>query len=577
MLPVVRWETQLQSELLIAKTEKKVYELLPHEPETMATTLFIIGMAAYYMWRMFVVTPSHEELVTFYDFISKGSLYSAMNWPSPNNHIGYSVLASLFNLFGNNYIGLRGVSYISAVCNLVMVYRITRKYFAHMLPFAAVVLYASMQVVNEYSIQGRGYTFATFCFLLAIYVAADLCKAGEDKKYRYITFVFCIVYGLYTTPSSIYWAIPVCITVVLFLSINGFRSRQYFENDSENIYLKKLNSFVAAMIVSIFLSLVLYAIIWLMVGANQLVGDKNSIFYGTSNGLVLLRNPGKALGTGMEFMLSQRRVDHWSVDLFKDKVLSWFVDLLNYMIPGMWFILFVFMISGLAIMITECFRHFEYSRTVINLMVIVNIFFVLLVLIITHNLPALKGFGYGSFLMTLCVMSTFEKIINVTIRQYNKYINGDNIFEKRSESHKETENVTSTGKWYDGIGTYIPVVAIVILFIVRLFGSSFNAQVDERENDIFNSMYIANLAGKRNPCVLDTDQQYLLKFGFGIDCSKTDVTGADVVILDREMMKPAYEGSYLSRFYQTYETMDWEYLDTMHILYENDSIVLYTK
>ena len=90
-------------------------------------------------------------------------------------------------------------------------------------------------------------------------------------------------------------------------------------------------------------------------------------------------------------------------------------------------------------------------------------------------------------------------------------------------------------------------------------------------------MYIANLAGKRNPCVLDTDQQYLLKFGFGIDCSKTDVTGADVVILDREMMKPAYEGSYLSRFYQTYETMDWEYLDTMHILYENDSIVLYTK
>ena len=44
----------MQDELLIAKTEKKVYEILPHDPETMAATLFVIGMAAYYLWRMFV-------------------------------------------------------------------------------------------------------------------------------------------------------------------------------------------------------------------------------------------------------------------------------------------------------------------------------------------------------------------------------------------------------------------------------------------------------------------------------------------------------------------------------------------
>ena len=292
----------MQKELLIAKTEKKVYEILPHEPETMATTLFIIGMAAYYMWRMFVITPQHEELVTFYEFISKGPVYSALNWPSPNNHIGYSVLASFFNFFGNNYIGLRGVSYICAVSNLIMVYRISKKYFDHSLPFAAVVFYASMQVVNEYSIQGRGYTLATFCFLLSIYVAADLCKAGEGKKYRYITFVFCIVFGVYTTPSSVYWAIPVCITVLLYLSINGFRSRPYYESDAENIYLRKLNSFITAILASIFLSFMLYAVIWLMIGADKLIGDSSSQLYGTSDALVLLRSPGKALGTGMKFM-----------------------------------------------------------------------------------------------------------------------------------------------------------------------------------------------------------------------------------------------------------------------------------
>ena len=90
-------------------------------------------------------------------------------------------------------------------------------------------------------------------------------------------------------------------------------------------------------------------------------------------------------------------------------------------------------------------------------------------------------------------------------------------------------------------------------------------------------MYIANISAKKAPCVLDEDQEYLLKFGFDLECDKRDVTGADVVILDRNMMEEGYSGQYLSRFYQTYETIDWEYLSTMHIQYENDSIILYTK
>lgn len=567
----------MQKELLIAKTEKKVYDVLPHEPETMATTLFIIGMAAYYMWRMFAITPQHEELMSFIMFIDKGPLYSALNWPSPNNHIGYSVLASIVNLCGNNYIGLRGISYVCAVCNLILIYRICKKFYAHALPLAAMVLYASMQVVNEYSIQGRGYTLATFCFLLSVYVAIDMCRAGEVKTYRLITFIFCIIYGLYTTPSSIYWAVPVCMTAVIFLLINGFRSRKYFESDSENVYFKKLNSVIAAIGISFFGALILYTIIWFMVGAKKLIGDSRSLFYETSDSLVLLRNPVKALYTGMNFMFIQRLHDNGNVDLFKERFLSWIVDLLNYMLPGLWIVLLIFMVSGMAIMIAECFRHFEYSRTVLNLMVIINIFFVVVVLILTHNLPSLRGFGYGSFLMTLCVISCFEKLINVTIRLYNRSLTGGSLFGKRHEKHNETESVTKTGKWYDGIGVYVPVVVVMIVFIVRLFGDTFNAQVGIRENDIFNTMYIANIAGRKNPCILDEDQEYLLKFGFGINCDKKDVTGADVVILDRNMMTPDYHGEYASRFYQTYETIDWEYLSTMHIQYENDSIILYIK
>ncbi len=563
----------MQDELLIAKTEKKIYEFLPHEPEAMATTLFVIGMAAYYMWRLFVVTPQHEELVTFYSFISNGPLYSAMNWPSPNNHIGYSVLASFFNFFGNNYVGLRGVSYVFAVSNIILVNNICKKYFSHWLPFAAMVLYSSMQVVNEYSIQGRGYTLATFCFLLATYSATEICKSGETKRYLLVTYVICVVYGVYTTQSSVYWAIPVTLSALTFLFINGFRSRNVYASDSENIYLKKLNSYIAATGISIFATLVLYTLIWITVGAGQLARNSASQFYGMSNDEVFLRNPVRALGTGLEFMMVQRSVDVGDIDLFKERFLSWIVDLLNYMIPGLWLVLLAFIISGMAIMIAECFRHFEYSRTFINLMVVVNISYVVLILLSTHKLPALRGFGYGSFLMTLCVISTFEKIINTGIRLFNSYRSG----EKASGSSREFEYIRSNGKWYDGIGVYVPAFIILVLFVARLFDGKFNAQVGLRENDILNSMYIANLSNRKAPCVLDEDQDYLMRFCFDTECTKRDVTGADVVILDKKMLDPNYRGAEASRFYQTYDSMDWDYLDTMHIQYENDSIILYTK
>ena len=563
----------MQDELLIAKTEKKVYEILPHDPETMAATLFVIGMAAYYLWRMFVITPQHEELESFFLFINNGPLYSAMNWPSPNNHIGYSVLSAFLKYFGNNYIGLRGVSFICAISNLILVYRICKKYFTHAMPFGATVLYASMQVVNDFAVQGRGYTLATFCFLLAFYCITEICKLGETKKIHVVTFVICVVYGVYTTPSSIYWAVPVCLTALFFLFINGFRSRQVYDSDSENIYLRKLNSFLASVFVCIFSTLMLYTIIWLMVGARQLIGTEGSQFFGDTDMTVLIRNPVQALGTGIRFMNDQRRMSIGEVDLFRDMFFTWIVDLLNYMLPGLWLILLGFVISGLIIMITECIRHFAYSRTVLNLMAIINIGYIVLILISTHNLPSLRGFGYGSFIMTICICSTIEKAINVGVRSYNMYISDD----RQSETHRENEYVKSTGKWYDGIGVYIPVAVILLLFVVRLFDKTYTSQIATRENDILNAMYIADISHRKNPCVLDVDQDYLLNFAFDIDCPNTNVNGCDVVILDRNLMTPGYNGEYASRFYQSYETIDWEYLDTMHIQYENDSIILYTR
>ena len=224
-------------------------------------------------------------------------------------------------------------------------------------------------------------------------------------------------------------------------------------------------------------------------------------------------------------------------------------------------------------MIAECIRHFEYSRTSLNLMVVINILYVVVILFSTHNLPGLKGFGYGSFLATIAVCSCFEKSINAVIRLYNRIKSKDQ--DSAVSAHKETEKVLNN--WYSGLFVYTPIALILVLFFFRLSSNSFNAQLGARENAVFDAMYIANLNGRANPAVLDCDQDYLLQFEWGRKCEKHDVNGADCVILDRNMVIPGYNGDDAFKFYQDYKTIDFEYLDTMHIEYENEHFIIYTK
>ena len=84
-------------------------------------------MFGIYIYSMFNNRPWYDELYTYYYFVSRGPVYAAIHWPVPNNHMGYSVLAAIVDKFGNNYLGLRGVSVICSVVSLYLIYRLTRK------------------------------------------------------------------------------------------------------------------------------------------------------------------------------------------------------------------------------------------------------------------------------------------------------------------------------------------------------------------------------------------------------------------------------------------------------------------
>ena len=104
-------------------------KFLPDKEDKMFA-LWFVWMAVYYCFRMFSLTPWYDELYTYYYFISRGPVYAAIHWPLPNNHVGYSVLSGFLDLLGNPVLGLRGISYLAALANLLLLYKIGKKCFS---------------------------------------------------------------------------------------------------------------------------------------------------------------------------------------------------------------------------------------------------------------------------------------------------------------------------------------------------------------------------------------------------------------------------------------------------------------
>ena len=130
--------------------------------------LFFWGMVIYYGYNMFVIKPWYDELYTYYSFISRGPVYSAIHWPVPNNHVFYSVLSAFLDYLGNPYIGLRGVSYLAAAANLYLLYCFAGKFVNRYLAAGAVFLYAAVFQVNNLAVQGRGYTLSITFYLIVL-------------------------------------------------------------------------------------------------------------------------------------------------------------------------------------------------------------------------------------------------------------------------------------------------------------------------------------------------------------------------------------------------------------------------
>lgn len=510
-------------------------------------------MAVYYGWRMFALTPWYDELYTYYCFISKGPLYAAIHWPLPNNHVGYSVLSACLDYLGNPYIGLRGISWLCALANLYLLYRIAERYLKSGMAFVTVILYASMNLVNQQAVQGRGYTLGITCFLLAWYCMAQICETQKSVPKRvYVCYIGALVLGLYTISSNVYWVVPLCLAGGCYLLLKGVRAKE------KAAYGKDLIRLIAASAIAALMTIFLYTTIWVAIGSNLLVKEEAGPYYGMGHVKMILSAPFAAMGRGMEYMLATPYIQSEERAGFAGRLGQYLKILSGSYYNSLEIAVIILWLAGILFLIFNLVKNPEtisskspaVKNRLLYLVLLFEILFVPVCLLIQCKRPYYRVFTYGGVLLALLLGVLLEAV-------------GDIFIRKLSDKKQR------------GIG--IAGLLLAVLFGIKCLGfSGYNEQYGTREHEIADVLAHAEVEQREAFCVTDCNQEYLLYFLYGIRCENREIEGTDMLILDKRMMEPLDEMVW--EFYHYYETIPWEYIEqNMTRAYENEDYVLFLK
>lgn len=515
--------------------------------ETIAFFIFLCIIGIYYGYRMFALEPWYDEIYTYYFFISKGPAYAAIHWPLPNNHVLFSVLSAVLDWFGNPYIGLRGISYLCAVGNLILLYCIGCRVMKRGLAFGLTVLYTSMDIVNYMAIQGRGYTLATFAYLLAIYAGLMIVTA-EKKKY-YIVFALSLAAGLYTIPTSIYWVLPVCIAAGLTLLL----LKRW----------KTLGKLIGAGSAAAGFTIFLYSILWGAVGCNLLTDDAASPFYGQGHISTLLKAPAESLVRGFRFMVDNPYVETYKRAEVLESLPSWIQGMFHNMYTNSGFFLCYFFFAGLIYLLLYTF--YQYRQTLkektqieqtdgrdaklyIALYLCVSCICIPAFLIVQCVLPFTRVFSFAGVIVALFIAFLVNELII------------KNLSKKREQ-------------------LIIAVVAagVLLLCTVNLTSHYYNKEYSDREPLLADAMEQVYWEKVENFCYTDEYQKYTLKFHWDKIYDSCLVTDADCLVVDRMILDTNQEVPEWPAYF-TKDTIFYDNIEeNMTEVYSNRRYVVFVR
>lgn len=489
--------------------------------------MFLAVMAVYYGYRMFSLTPWYDELYTYYYFISRGPVYAAIHWPLPNNHVGYSTLSACLGIFGCAPVALRGVSYLCSLGSLILLYRLSKKWFTEEIALIPVFLFAGMYMVNQLAVQGRGYALVTFCYLAALLSLYAIVAEKKDNKCNYIVFGAALVVSLWAIPSSLYMVMPVCLIGGFLLLLD----RDY----------KRLLRLIAASLVSAVCVAGLYGILWLAIGSNLLSKTPDGPFYTAGHIDIILHAPFRALREGIDYMLATPYIQSMTRQAFNAQAKHWLKTLfgaqlgpmgdgIGLLAGGMRFLL----IAGLLAATVSLFK--KHKKVFTEWYFVLTAALLAIALVIQCKLPYQRVFSFLGVWAALLVGWVIQKTVTL--------VQGDLAVRWR--------------RWAAKAVWLLMYLAAGLSWAFVLADKTPYSLRDEQMADAYEQITIEETD---TIAVTDCDQEYYLLYRYGIGEERVtrDLEAADIVLLDKALLGMPYghrEAPEEWKFYFTKEEVE---------------------
>ena len=511
--------------------------------------LLFAGMAVYYGYRMFALTPWYDELYTYYYFISRGPVYAAIHWPLPNNHVGYSALSACLGIFGSAPIALRGVSYLCSLGSLVLLYRISRKCFAKGIALIPVFVFAGLYMVNQLAVQGRGYALVTFCYLTAILTLYHMVAEKKDSKRDYICFGLSLVIALWAIPSSLYVVMPICLIGGFLLLLQG----EY----------RRLGRLIGVSLVSAVCTAGLYGILWLAIGSNLLSKMPDGPFYTAGHIEIILHAPFRALSEGVSYMLDTPYIQSMTRQQFSDQATHWMLTLFDTQLAPLFGVLgksWCVLLAAALLLAAVCLIRKRGEPVFLEWYFVLTALLLALALFIQCKLPYQRVFSFLGVWVALLDGWLVQRLADFLQRRI--------------------------GSWKKGSAAGCVVVFALGFAGISCMGTFLDQSPYSLRDELLADAYEQiEIEETDVVAVTDCDQEYLLLYLYGIGEERVtrQIEDADIVLLDKALLGLPYghrEAPEEWKFYLSKEEVEAQaaYLnENMTQVYENWQFIMFAE
>lgn len=224
-------------------------------------TVVVIGIV---VRMMFLFQPMrYDEAFTFLKFASPPLAEGLSDYSHPNNHLFHTLLVhGAYLALGNRPWVIRLPALFAGVLLIPAGYLTARAFYGKYTALLVAAMISASSSLIEYSTNARGYTLVTLIFIALLVVGASL--AQEDKLIRWVAWTVLSAVGFYTIPIMLY---P-------FGVVMGWLCLSILCKDPSFRRGPRIRRLVIALGIVIFLTLALYAPVFLSSGLSPVVANR---------------------------------------------------------------------------------------------------------------------------------------------------------------------------------------------------------------------------------------------------------------------------------------------------------------